>query len=91
MSDDEQYGASLERCEAAARNNGHLLGVWHAVSEYLHASLCEVCGAMVWVVRPDYQKRWRGGGTALKQGCLLRRRTDTGSRSWLRESKAVDS
>ncbi len=73
MTDDEQYAALLKMCEAAARNNGHLLGVWNAVSEHLHASLCEVCGAMVWVVRPSHGKRWLGGGMALKQDCLLKK------------------
>jgi hypothetical protein len=28
--DDEQYAATLQRCEATARNNGHLQGVWDA-------------------------------------------------------------
>ena len=30
MIDDEQYAATLQRCEATARNNGHLQGVWDA-------------------------------------------------------------
>jgi hypothetical protein len=68
MSGDEQYATALERSEVAARNNGHRLGAWQVVSEHLHASQCEACGAMVWVVRPAYHERWRVGGTALATG-----------------------
>ena len=65
-----QYAAAVERCEMAARSHGHALGVWYQVDERLHASLCEVCGAMALVVRPGYEERWRTGGTVFEQGCL---------------------
>jgi len=65
------YVDALERGELAARRNGHILGVWQQVDERLHASLCKACGAMVRVARPAHQERWRTGGRALKQTCLL--------------------
>ena len=71
MTDDEQYAATLESCEVTARNNGHLLGGWHVISKHLHAASCVVCGAMVWIVRPSYEKRWRVGGSVLNQDCPL--------------------
>ncbi len=44
--DNERRTKVIARCEATAGNHGHVLGVWHAVSEHLHASICEVCGEM---------------------------------------------
>ena len=70
MNDNGQYVAAVERCERSARSSVHLLGVWQEIDEHLHASMCEVCGAMVLVVRPGYENRWRVGGTALEEGCL---------------------
>ena len=70
MNDDEQYTDAVARCEAEARNHGHVLGVWHLVDEQLHASICEVCDSMALLTRPSYEKRWRVGGTALEQDCL---------------------
>ncbi len=71
MNDNRPYASAVARCEAIARNNGHSLGIWYPVSpEHLHASLCEVCGAMVWVTRPGVEKYWRIGGSALEQDCL---------------------
>ncbi len=70
MNDHERYASAVARCETAARNHGHDLGVWYPVTEQLHASLCELCGAMAWVVRPSYEKDWRMGGSALEQACL---------------------
>jgi hypothetical protein len=69
MDGNEQYSAAVARCEAAAREHGHTLDVWYHVSEELHASVCAVCGAMVWVTRPGHEKRWRIGGVALEQEC----------------------
>ncbi len=66
----ERYESALTRSEAAARNYGHVLGVWYPVAEQLHVSLCEVCGAMAWVARPGFEKHWRVGGPALEQDCL---------------------
>ena len=65
----EQYSAAIAGCEATAKDNGHTLDVWYHVSEELHASLCVICGAMVWVTRPGHEKRWRVGGAALEQEC----------------------
>jgi hypothetical protein len=61
---------AVSECEAAARDHGHTLGLWHPVDERLHASLCEVCGSVGRVMRPSGEKRWLIGGSALKQGCL---------------------
>ena len=66
----EQYKAVVARCESTARKNGHALDVWYPISEHLHTSMCEICGAMVWVTRSGKEKRWRIGGTALHQECL---------------------
>ncbi len=44
MNDNEQH--TVARCEARARDHGHTLRVWYPVDERLHASLCEICGAM---------------------------------------------
>jgi len=49
MSNIEQYMAMVARSELTAMENGHVLGMWHPVSDHLHASLCWRCGAMVWV------------------------------------------
>ena len=66
-----QYATAVERCESAARSHGHVLSVWQQVDERLHASLCKACGAMVLASRPAYEERWRAGGRALEQTCLL--------------------
>ncbi len=68
----QQYADAVRRGELAARRNGHILGVWEQVDERLHASLCKACGAMVRVARPAHQERWRSGGRALEQSCLLK-------------------
>jgi hypothetical protein len=70
MNDHERHTSAVARCEAAARNHGDALGgVWYPVSDQLHASLCEVCGAMAWVTQSSYEKRWRRSGSALKDDC----------------------
>ena len=80
MNADEQYAAAVARCEAAARNQRHALGKWLPVDTRLHASQCEVCGALAWLARPGYEERWRVGGTALEQDCLEEdRRMDWGA------------
>ena len=66
----EQFTVMVARCEATARGLGHALDVWYPVSEHLSASLCKICGAMVWVTRPGTEKGWRIGGPALRQTCL---------------------
>jgi len=70
MNISEQYTVMVARCESTARQTGHTLDVWYQVSENLRASLCKICGAMVWVTRPGKEQRWRIGGTALQQECL---------------------
>ena len=70
MNSSEQFTLMVARCESTARETGHTLDVWYPVSENLRASLCKICGAMVWVTRPGKEKRWRIGGTALQQECL---------------------
>ena len=70
MNISEQYTVMVARCESTARQTGHTLDVWYPVSEHLRASLCKICGAMVWVTRPGNEQRWRIGGTALQQDCL---------------------
>ena len=70
MNISEQYTVMVARCESTARQTGHTLDVWYPVSEQLRASLCKICGAMVWVTRPGNEQRWRIGGTALQQDCL---------------------
>ena len=60
---------ALLRCKVAAKSHGHILGVWYPVSAQLQASICEACGAMVWVSRLGYEKHWRVGGTALEEDC----------------------
>ena len=70
IDDIEQYDSALARCEETAGNYGHTLGgTWYPVDERLRASICVLCGAMAWVTRPGQEKRWRIGGTALKEEC----------------------
>lgn len=70
MDANEQYSAAVARCEATARDRGHTLDVWYLISEELRASVCVICGAMVWLSQPGQEKRWRVGGAALEQECL---------------------
>ena len=70
MNISEQYTVMVARCESTARRSGHTLDVWYPVSENLRASLCKICGAMVWLTRSGTEQRWRIGGTALQQECL---------------------
>ena len=67
----EQYHSALASCKETAGNLGHTLGgMWYPVDERLHASICELCGAMVWLTRPGKEKRWRIGDKALKEECI---------------------
>ena len=70
MNHNEQFMGALSECEAAAKQRGHALGVWHAVDERFHASLCKVCGRMAWLTRSGNEERWRIGGSSLDQACL---------------------
>ncbi len=70
MNNEEQYTDMVARCEATARGLDHVLDVWYPVCEHLRASLCKVCGAMVWVTRSGTEQCWRIGGAALRQECL---------------------
>ena len=70
MNNDGLHTAMVSRCESTARGLGHALDVWYPVSENLGASLCKICGAMVWVTRSGTEQRWRIGGTALQKECL---------------------
>ena len=80
IDDTEQYQSALASCEESAGNHGHSLGgTWYPVDERLHASMCVRCGAMVWLTRRGQQKRWRIGGTALKEECLQEDRVLLGS------------
>ena len=85
IDDIEQYDSALARCEETAGNLGHTLGGnWYPVDERLRASICVLCGAMAWVTRPGQEKRWRIGGTALKEECsggALRRGLGDASRA----------
>jgi hypothetical protein len=67
---DQQFTTAVTGCEEAARSHGHTLGAWHPVSKRLHASLCVVCSALVWVMRSANEKRCLSGGSALRQDCL---------------------
>ena len=60
----------VARCEATARELGHALDLWYPVSEHLRASLCKICGSMVWVTRSGTEQDCRIGGEALQQECL---------------------
>ncbi len=66
----EQYTSEASRCEMAARNRGHVMGVWQPVDERLYASMCEVCTKIARVSRSGDEERWRLGGSALDQYCL---------------------
>ena len=82
IDDAQQYHSALARCEETAGNLDHTLGgVWYPVDERLRASICTLCGAMVWVTRRGQEKRWRIGGTALKEECLQEDRGLLGSRA----------
>ena len=70
MNNNRQHTVMVARCEATARELGHALDVWYLVSENLRASLCKICGTMVWVTRSGTEQDWRIGGTALQQECL---------------------
>jgi hypothetical protein len=70
MSHSDPLMSALSECEAAARQHGHALGLWHAVDERLHASLCKDCGRMAWLTRSGSEQGWRIGGSALGQECL---------------------
>ena len=65
-----QHTVVVARCEATARELGHALDLWYPVSEHLRASLCKICGSMVWVTRSGTEQDWRIGGEALQQECL---------------------
>ena len=65
-----QRTVTVVRCEATARELGHALDLWYPVSEHLSASLCKICGAMVWVTKSGPEQDWRTGGEALQQECL---------------------
>jgi hypothetical protein len=69
MEANEQYSVAVAKCEAIAKDHGHTLDVWYLVSEELRASICVICGGMVWVTRPGHEKRWRVGGAVLDQKC----------------------
>ncbi len=78
--DTEQYHSALASCKETTGNLGHTLGgTWYPVDERLHASICVRCGAMVWLTRRSQEKRWRVGGTALKEECLQENRGLLGS------------
>ena len=70
MNRSEQLSVMVARCESTAREAGHALDVWYLVSEDLSASLCTICGAMVWVTRSGKAQSWRIGGAAIQQECL---------------------
>ena len=70
MNSSEQFTLMVARCESTAREAGHILDVWYLVSEDLHASLCTICGAMVWLTRSGTEQRWRLGGAALQKESL---------------------
>ena len=69
LAGEEQCTGALVRCKLAAKSHGHIFGVWYPVSAQLQASICEDCGAMVWVSRSGYEEHWRVGGTALEEDC----------------------
>ena len=79
MNDRGQYAAAVESGKMAATSHGHALGIWYLVDERLHVSMCEACGEMVLVARLGDEERWRIGGTALQEGCLLQEAEDQGS------------
>ena len=82
IDDAQQYDSALASCEETAGNLGHTLGgTWYPVDEQLRASICILCGAMVWLTRRGQEKRWRIGGTALKEECLQEDRGLLGSRA----------
>ncbi len=70
MNNNEQYTVMVARCEATARALDHALDVWYPVSEHLRASLCKVCGAMVWVTRPDNGAALANRGASAPAGVL---------------------
>ena len=70
MDYNEQLIGPLSECVAAASQHGHELGLWHALDQRLHASLCKSCGRMAWLTRSDNEQRWHIGGSALEQECL---------------------
>jgi hypothetical protein len=70
MDNNGQYTVMVARCESTARELGHALDVWYLVSEHLCASLCKICGTLVWVTRSGAEQRWRIGGAALQKECL---------------------
>ena len=70
MNDNVQHTVVVARCEATARELGHALDLWYPVSEHLRASLCKICGSMVWVTRSGTEQDWRIGGAALLLECL---------------------
>ena len=70
MNNNVQRTVTVVRCEATARELGYALDLWYPVSEHLSASLCKICGSMVWVTRSGPEQDWRTGGEALQQECL---------------------
>ena len=70
MNNNVQHTVVVARCETTARELGHALDLWYPVSEHLRASLCKICGSMVWVTRSGTEQDWRIGGAALHQECL---------------------
>jgi hypothetical protein len=70
MNNNEQHAVMVAKCEATARGLGHALDLWYPISEHLRASVCKICGAMVWVTRSGTEQCWCLGGAALKKDCL---------------------
>ena len=90
IDDTEQYQSALASCEESAGNHGHTLGgTWYPVDEWLHASICTRCGAMVWLTRRGQEKRWRIGGMALKEECLQEDRRLLGSGARRKEAASL--
>ena len=63
--------AALSECELFARTRGHTLGRWQKVTEEMYVSMCVACSKLTWVTQSRDEKRWRIGGSVLKQDCLV--------------------
>ena len=63
--------AALSECESFARTRGHTLGRWQKGTEERYVAMCVAYSKLTRVTQSRDEKRWRIGGSVLKQDCLV--------------------
>lgn len=69
MDHNDAFMAALSEGKSVARTRGHTLGRWQKVTEDMYVSMCLACSKLTWVTQSRGEKRWRIGGSVVKQGC----------------------